>query len=141
LLGFASLHNLANNYQPLKWALCFFSSSSTKESNLETSDYIAIGASLFALLSAIYARWTWSEAKKANDISRINSLLTLKEHYSELRQKEHDKSRAWLDGKDNKVSDGYTEACEIAAADYQQKYRQASEQLEKLKPKVLNSET
>ena len=30
---------------------------------------------------------------------------------------------------------------EIAAADYQQKYRQASEQLEKLKPKVLNSET
>jgi hypothetical protein len=111
------------------------------EVNLEFSDYMAIGATLVALLSALYARWTWSEAKKANDISRINTLLTLKQHYSELFQKEYDKSRAWLEGKENKVSDGYTEACSKAAADYQQKYRQVSSQLEKLKPEVLTNET
>ncbi|MEZ9139236.1 MULTISPECIES: hypothetical protein [unclassified Shewanella] len=108
---------------------------------MEFSDYMAISAFLVALLSALYARWTWSEAKKANDISRVNSLLTLKQHYSDLLQKEHDKSKAWLEGKENKVSDGYTEACLNAAADYQQKYRQVSSQLEKLKPEVLTNET
>ena len=39
------------------------------------------------------------------------------------------------------ISDGYTEACSVAAADYQQKYRQVSQQLEKLKPELLNSAT
>jgi hypothetical protein len=108
---------------------------------METSEYIAIVASLVALLSAIYARWTWKEAKKANNIARINTLLTLKQHYSELQQTEHEKSKAWLDGKKSKVSDGYTEACFVAAADYQKKHRQVSEQLEQLKPELLNNKT
>jgi hypothetical protein len=34
LLGFASLHILANNYQPLKWALCV-SKGCLKDINLE----------------------------------------------------------------------------------------------------------
>ena len=111
------------------------------EVSLEISDYVAIGAILVSLLSAIYARWTWSEAIKANNISRVNSLLALKQHYSELMKKEHEKSKAWLEGNENKVGDSYIEACLAAAADYQQKVRQVSEQLEKLKPEMLNSET
>lgn len=37
--------------------------------NLNTSDWIAFTAVLVASLSALYARWAWSEAKKANKIS------------------------------------------------------------------------
>ncbi|PKF60191.1 hypothetical protein CW745_16310 [Psychromonas sp. psych-6C06] len=105
------------------------------------TDYIATGAFLVASLSALYARWTWSEARKANDIAKINSLLTLKQHYAELLQNEHDKSKAWLKGKENPISDGYTEACKVAAADYQQKLRQVSSQLEKLRPEILGPKT
>lgn len=108
---------------------------------MEISDYISILALVLALISVLYTRWTWSEAKKANEISRLNSLLTLKQHYSELEQREHEKSRAWLDGKSTKVSDGYTEACAVAAADYQQKYREVSAELERLKPELLSNET
>ena len=56
------------------------------------SELIASIASLIALLSAFYARWTWSEAQKTNKIARLNMLLALKQHYSDLMLKEHEKA-------------------------------------------------
>ncbi|RBW47105.1 hypothetical protein DS885_04725 [Psychromonas sp. B3M02] len=106
---------------------------------METSEYVAIIASLFALLSAIYARRTWKVAKSANNIARMNTLLTLKQHYSKLQQTEYENSKTWLDWKNSKVSDGYTETCFVAAADYQKKHRHVSEQLEQLKSELLNN--
>lgn len=100
---------------------------------MENPDYIAAIAALFSLLSAVYANRTWQEAKRSNDLSRLNLLLALKQHYSELMQLELDKSSAWMDGKGNKRGDGYTEACSNAYADYQQKYREISARLEGLK--------
>jgi len=45
---------------------------------------ITIGAVLIASLAALYARWSAHEAKKANDIGRLNALLALRQHYLEL---------------------------------------------------------
>jgi len=45
---------------------------------------IAIGAALISGLSALYSRWSAREAKKANDIGRLNALLALRQHYLEL---------------------------------------------------------
>lgn len=45
---------------------------------------IAISAALIASLAALYARWSAREAKKANDIGRLNTLLALRQHYLEL---------------------------------------------------------
>lgn len=57
---------------------------------------MAIGISLSLLavlisgLAAIYARWSAQEAKKANDMLRLNGLLSLRVHYLELmRHQEH----------------------------------------------------
>jgi len=108
---------------------------------MQISDYIAIAALLIAVLSAVYSRWTWSEAKKANDISRINTLITLREHYSELMNREFENSNRWLDGKENKIPDGYTEACSKAAAGYQEKLTQVTKQLEVLQKEVMGSDT
>ena len=36
--------------------------------NIDLSDVIAILAALVAGLSALYARWAWREAKRANEI-------------------------------------------------------------------------
>ena len=52
--------------------------------DISTNDAIAVVAALVAGLSALYARWSASEAKKANDISRLNALLTIRAHYLEL---------------------------------------------------------
>lgn len=48
------------------------------------SDGISIIASMIAILSAVYARWSATEAKKANDIGRLNALLSFRAHYIEL---------------------------------------------------------
>lgn len=89
------------------------------------SELIAISASLIALLSALYARWTWNEARKSNKIARLNILLTLKQHYADQMLNELDKSRAW--GKD----DSYTKACNKSYADYQTKHHEVAEEIEK----------
>ena len=41
-------------------------------------------AVLVSSLSALYARWALNEAKKANDIGRLSSLLAFRQHYLEL---------------------------------------------------------
>ncbi len=45
---------------------------------------IAIIAILISGLSALYARWSVREARKANDIGRLNALLAFRSHYLDL---------------------------------------------------------
>lgn len=52
--------------------------------DLSMSDFVAIIALLAAALSALYARWSAAEAKKANDTGRLNALLAFRAHYLEL---------------------------------------------------------
>ena len=47
-------------------------------------------ALLAASLAALYARWSAREAKRSNDIGRLNALLALRTHYLALmRHQEH----------------------------------------------------
>lgn len=48
------------------------------------SDVLAIIAVLIAASSALYARWSAKEARKSNDIGRLNALLAFRAHYLEL---------------------------------------------------------
>ncbi|AXF84476.1 hypothetical protein DTO96_100184 [Ephemeroptericola cinctiostellae] len=50
-------------------------------SSVET---IAIFTTLAAPLSALYAFWSAKEARKANDVGRLNALLAFRQHYIEL---------------------------------------------------------
>ncbi|WP_456380058.1 hypothetical protein [Thiolapillus sp.] len=54
-----------------------------------TSELIAFISFLVAGLSALYARWAVKEAKKSNDIGRLNSLLSLRIHYLQLMENQH----------------------------------------------------
>lgn len=45
---------------------------------------ISCFALLASALAALYARWTAREAKRANELSQLNSLLALRSHYLEL---------------------------------------------------------
>ncbi len=51
---------------------------------MEMSLVVSILALLAACLSALYARWSANQAKRANDIGRLNALLAMKQHYLKL---------------------------------------------------------
>lgn len=42
---------------------------------------ISILSALIAGLAALYSRWSAREARRANDIGRLNALLALRSHY------------------------------------------------------------
>ena len=45
---------------------------------------VALLALLISALAALYARWSWAEAKRSNDMGRLNALLALRAHYLAL---------------------------------------------------------
>lgn len=45
---------------------------------------LALLALLISGLAALYARWSAREAKRANDIGRLNALLAMRSHYLAL---------------------------------------------------------
>lgn len=55
------------------------------EIKLDTSDVIALLALLVAGLSALYARWSWHEAKKANQISLLGHKKEIYDAFFELK--------------------------------------------------------
>ena len=55
------------------------------EIKLDTSDVIALLALLVAGLSALYARWAWCEAKKANQISLLGHKKEIYDAFFELK--------------------------------------------------------
>lgn len=49
-----------------------------------TAEVLFSGLALLAsALAALYVRWTVREAKNANDMGRLNAMLTLQSHYLE----------------------------------------------------------
>lgn len=53
--------------------------------SMELSDIIAIVAALVAGLSALYARWAWAEAKRANEISLSGHKKEIYDAFFELK--------------------------------------------------------
>ncbi|PML05150.1 hypothetical protein BCT86_13730 [Vibrio breoganii] len=50
---------------------------------------ISIISAVIAVFSAIFAGWTIKEAKKGNDLARLNSLLSFRTHYLQLMEHQH----------------------------------------------------
>lgn len=57
----------------------------TLDIKLSASDIVSILALLVAGLSALYARWTWSEAEKANKISLLGHRKEIYDAFFELK--------------------------------------------------------
>ena len=47
---------------------------------------LAVLALLVSGLAALYARWSAREARRANDIGRLNALLAMRSHYLALME-------------------------------------------------------
>lgn len=54
-----------------------------------STETISIISAVIAVLSAIFAGWTIKEAKKGNDLARLNSLLSFRTHYLQLMEHQH----------------------------------------------------
>jgi len=103
--------------------------------DISTSDVIAVIAALVALLAAIYSRWSAKEATKANDIGRLNALLSFRKHYLELMQ--HQKIMAEM----LKGSDSGMQAATEKYADLDSKLRQVNLELDQYHNKIVNNKT
>ncbi|MEZ9059914.1 hypothetical protein [Vibrio pelagius] len=84
---------------------------------MESSDWIALLAVFIALCSAWFAYKTWRESKRANVINEIAIRQKDYDHFVERYRDEftkYDNNKA--------LGDGFAEACQKSAADYQQGY-------------------
>ncbi|AYC32137.1 hypothetical protein D3880_06950 [Pseudomonas cavernae] len=98
-------------------------------------ELIAIGAALIAGLAALYARWSAHEAKKANDIGRLNALLALRQHYLELMNHQV-KLAEFL-----KSSPSGTQAARETYAELDTKLRDVSREIEKYHGNLVSERT
>lgn len=101
---------------------------------LGLSDAIAVVSAIVAFLSAYYARHTINEAKKANELSRMNALLSFRKHYLELM--EHQTKMAEV----LKTSDSGMQAVREKYADLDSKLREIHKELEPYHSKVVENE-
>ncbi|QYJ80479.1 hypothetical protein [Shewanella acanthi] len=97
------------------------------------AETIAIISALVAGLSALYARWSAREARKANDIGRLNSLLAFRQHYLELMA--HQEKLAQL----MPSSSSGMEACRNAYADLDSKLREINQEISDYHIKVVEN--
>lgn len=88
---------------------------------------------LISGLSALYARWATNEAKKSNDIGRLNSLLALRTHYLQLI--EHQLKIAKL------MPDGSTgiDIAEATCANIEEKLKEVNLQINNYHNKVVEN--
>ncbi|MBS3798801.1 hypothetical protein [Pseudoalteromonas sp. BDTF-M6] len=95
---------------------------------------IAIASAIIAFLSAYYARRTNNEAKNANELSRMNALLSFRKHYLEL-MKHQVKIAEVL-----KTSDSGMQAVREKHAELDGKHREINKELEPYHVKVVANE-
>ncbi len=76
-------------------------------------------------MDALYARWSAAEAKRANNIGRLNALLALRTHYLALMQHQADLAKV-LSG-----SPAGLQAVQNTAADLDTKLREVSREIDK----------
>lgn len=101
---------------------------------MDTSTVIAILSALIAALSALYARWSAKEAIKANDIGRMNALLSFRKHYLELMANQE------KIGETLKYSQSGSKAVMDEYAELDKKIREVGIELDKYHNKVVKNE-
>ena len=96
---------------------------------------LAALALLASGLAALYARWSAAEARKANDIGRLNALLALRTHYLALMQHQADMAEVL------RHSPGGLQAAQGAYADLDTKLREVSGEIDKQHSSIVGSHT
>lgn len=86
---------------------------------------LAALALLSSSLAALYARWSAKEAKKSNDIGRLNALLALRTHYLALMQHQSELAKILNN------SPAGLKAVQNAYADLDTKLREVSREIDK----------
>jgi uncharacterized protein involved in exopolysaccharide biosynthesis len=81
----------------------------------------------------LYARWSAKEARRANDIGRLNALLSFRNHYIELMQQQ-EKMTAVL--KDNNSG---MQTLRDKHASLDSKLREIGTELEQYHSKIVNN--
>lgn len=99
-----------------------------------SSETIAFIAALVAALSALYARWSFKEARKANDIGRMNALLAFRQHYLQLMEHQTKLSSVL------KETDSGMQAIRDKNAELDMKLREISKEIENYHSKVVKNE-
>ncbi|MEG0010259.1 MAG: hypothetical protein RR721_19310 [Aeromonas sp.] len=101
--------------------------------NLDVNAAVTMIAVFIAACSALYARSAAKEAKRANDIGRLNALLSLRQHYLELMR--HQEAMAEL----LESSSSGMKAVRDTYADLDSKLRQVTAELDLYHPKVVKN--
>ena len=91
---------------------------------MTTEPSLSIWAVLIAGLAALYSRWSAREARRANDIGRLNALLALRAHY---QAQMHHQSAVINQG----GVAGTIEAASTKFADLDTKHRAVSREIDK----------
>ena len=86
---------------------------------------LAALALLASGLAALYARWSAGEARKANDIGRLNALLALRTHYLALLRHQEDLAKIL------QSSPGGLQAVQNTYADLDTKLREVNREIDK----------
>lgn len=92
-------------------------------------------ALLASFLAALYARWSAAEAKKANDIGRLNALLALRTHYLALMQHQTDLAQVLRN------SPGGLKAAQNTYADLDTRLREVSHEIDKQHADIVGLRT
>ena len=98
-----------------------------------SAETISILSALVAALSALYARWSYKEARRANDIGRLNYLLAFRQHYLELMANQ--KKLAEL----LKSSQSCLAACQNTYANLDFKLREINQEITNYHEKVVEN--
>ena len=101
--------------------------------DIEISIAIPVLALIAAFLSALYSRWSASQAKRANDIGRLNALLALRVHYTQLIENQYQHAKV-LQGNSSGMH-----AIQISVADMDIKLREVNEQINNYHNKVVEN--
>lgn len=97
------------------------------------TEIIAVIAVLISILSALYARKSVKEASRANDLSRMNALLSFRQHYLELMTHQQDLAQML------QTSPSGLEAVRNTYAELDTKLREVSKEIEGYHAKVIGN--
>ena len=101
---------------------------------ISTSDVISVVAGFIAVVSVWYARKSAKEAERANNMGRLNALLSFRAHYLELMQNQEQMAEVLRNCPRG------MEAVRARHADLDSKLRQVTAELEQYYARLVKDE-
>lgn len=101
---------------------------------ISTSDVISLVAGFIAIVAVWYARKSAKEAERANNMGRLNALLSFRAHYLELIQNQEQMAEVL------RHSPSGMEAVRARHADLDSKLRQVTAELEQYYARLVKDE-